>query len=107
MNSIGNPALSNTISHLNGVEFTGRLVPTLITMIFMISGITAIIFLLIGGVKWITSGGDRESLAQAQKTLTSAIIGLVITLGAYALIRLIEYVFGITLTTIDIAPLIL
>lgn len=52
----------------------------------------ALIFLvmtLYGGFTWITAGGNQENLTKAQKIFTSSIIGLVIVIFAFVLVKLI------------------
>lgn len=58
----------------------------------------AILFLvmaLYGGFVWITSGGSQENLAKAQKIFTSSIIGLVIVIFSFVLVKLIGYILNI------------
>ena len=73
-----------------------------IRMLLVVSALIAFIFLIIGGIKWITAGGDKEKTAGAQKTLTSALVGLIIVFTAWAIIRLIETFFGIEILTLTI-----
>lgn len=75
------------------------IVNAFIKLILMVAAIIAFVFLVIGGIKWVMSGGDKEAAATAQKTITSAILGLVIVFAAWAIMRLIEYFFGIELIT--------
>jgi len=42
------------------------------------------IFVIIGGYHYITSGGNEEKISQAKATLTWAIAGFIIALGAWA-----------------------
>ena len=42
-----------------------------------------------GGFLWFSAGGDSKRVDQSKKTLTSAIIGLAIIMGAYALLDVI------------------
>lgn len=54
----------------------------------VILGFLAIIFLvltLISGFKWMTAGGNQDQIKQAQGTLKSAVIGLIIVLSAYTI----------------------
>ena len=54
----------------------------------VVLGFLAIIFLgltLMAGFKWMTAGGNEESIKKAQKTLKAAIIGLIIVLAAYTI----------------------
>lgn len=104
---IYNPALVEAIRKLTGIEFLNIFLPNLITLFFIVATIAALFVLLVGGIRWITSGGDKEAVAKAQETITAGVIGLVIVFSVYAIIRLIELFLGIDLITIDISPLIL
>ncbi len=59
---------------------------------FVAAGITALIFLLRGSINWISSGGDKEKLDKARKTLTNAIVGLLIIFAVLAGIYTLENV---------------
>jgi len=50
----------------------------------------ATIFLIIGGIKWAMSSGDKDAAAKAQKTITAAVIGLVIVFLAWAIVGLVK-----------------
>lgn len=102
-----NPALSEKIQELAGLEFINLFLPNLITIFFIVATIATLFVLLIGGIKWITSAGDKAATESARSTITAAIIGLVFTFCVYAILRLLEFFFGIDLIIIDIGPLIL
>ena len=42
-----------------------------------------------GGFLWFTAGGDSKNVDKSKKTLRSAVIGLVIIMGAYALLDVV------------------
>ncbi len=84
---MGDPA---TFSDLNIVF--GNVVSTLLGL----AGIILFIMLVVGGFKYITSGGDPKAVESAKKTLTSAIAGLVLTASAYLILRLIANFTGTT-----------
>ena len=73
---------------LNGF-FTG---PATLSQVFgaamnVIMGVAvslSVIFLGLGGIKYITAAGDAKAAEEARSWLTNAVIGLVITLGALA-----------------------
>ncbi|MBM3205884.1 hypothetical protein FJZ41_03505 [Candidatus Shapirobacteria bacterium] len=73
-----------------------------IRMLLVVSALVAFVFLIIGGIRWVTSGGDKEKTAKAQQTLTAALVGLVIVFAAWAIIKLIETFFGIQILTLTI-----
>lgn len=104
---IYNPALVEAIRDLTGIEFLNLLLPNLITLFFIAATIVAFFVLIMGGIRWITAGGDKEGTTKAQGIITAAVIGLILIFSVYAIIRLIELFFGINLITIDISPLIL
>ena len=84
----------------------------LIRFLFFFAGLAALLFLLLGALSWITSGGDKENVKKAQDKIQAAVLGLVIIVVVVVLIATLEqYVlpkaFCIGLTcTIDIPALI-
>jgi len=73
------------------------IVSALVQLGLVAGAIVAFFFLIIGGIKWITAGGDKEQTTKAQGTITAAIIGLVVVFAAWAIIRLIESFFKISI----------
>ena len=78
------------------------IVGNLLQIIIPIVGAVLLIVLITGGIKYITAGGEKEQTAQANKTLTSAIVGLIIVLGAWLIIRLLENFTGLNLHIFEI-----
>lgn len=72
-------------------------VTTAILTLLGLAGVTAFIFLLLGGVQWITSGGDKDSAEKAKKKITTALIGLAVCFSAYAIMFIIRALFGVNL----------
>ncbi len=58
---------------------------TIIQAFLSLLGIIFIILILYAGYNWMTAGGDEEKIRKAKDTLWRAIIGLIITVGAYAI----------------------
>ncbi|MCF7795621.1 hypothetical protein K9M42_00835, partial [Patescibacteria group bacterium] len=50
-----------------------------------ISGTAALIIVVIGGVKWMSSGGNETKITSARKLMVSGAIGIVIIAAAYAI----------------------
>lgn len=57
--------------------------------ILYIVGIIAVIMLIIGGIKYVISGGDSKKVTDAKNTVLYAIIGLVIAFLAYAIVNFV------------------
>jgi hypothetical protein len=79
------------------VPFTnfGNLVTNILQVIMFVAGLFFFIYLLLGGIQWITSGGDKAGTQAARDRITAAFIGLVIVVGAFAITLIVEKVFGI------------
>ncbi|OGY27603.1 MAG: hypothetical protein A2802_00905 [Candidatus Woykebacteria bacterium RIFCSPHIGHO2_01_FULL_43_29] len=75
----------------------GGLLTILIQTATIIAGIGFFLYLLFGGLRWMTSGGDKVATQAARETITSALIGLLIVLSVYAIIRVLEAAFGLTI----------
>lgn len=66
------------------------------------AGITLFLMLILGGFKYITAGGDPKALEGAKKTLTYAILGIVLIASAYLILLLIEQFTGAPVTEFSI-----
>lgn len=102
---ITNPWLPPSLTSLSGIEFLGRLISLVITLGFIVGGITFIFMLLTGALSIMTSGGDKGKAEQARARITTAAIGLVLLFAIFAVLNLIETIFGINLLLIDIPSL--
>lgn len=63
-------------------NFVGNLMDVLIWIV----GVAAVIMIIVGGVKYITSGGDANKLTSAKNTILYSVVGLVVALFAYAIV---------------------
>lgn len=78
----------------------GGIIPiirAIIQFILVVAFVLAFIMLLIGGIRWITAGGDEKAVGSARNMITAALIGLVVVLVAFALIKLVETFFGVSI----------
>ncbi len=60
---------------------------------------------MLGGIQWITSGGDKASVEAARGRVTSGIVGIAILLSVFAVVLAVEYFFGVNLTTFNLEDL--
>ncbi len=71
----------------------------LIRLLFSLAlGIAGLIFfgmLILGGIRYLSAGGDEKAATAARSTLTQAFIGLVIVVAAVLILQLVSVVFGI------------
>lgn len=69
----------------------------IIRLIILVAFVIAFLMLIIGGIRWIMAGGDEKAVEKARNTITAALIGLVIILIAYAIIRIVETFFNVSI----------
>lgn len=62
-----------------------QLIAQIIRVVLGFLGILAVIIVLYAGFKWMTSGGNEETVGDAKKMLIAGLIGLVIIIFAYAI----------------------
>ncbi|MFO0971743.1 MAG: hypothetical protein U0520_05365 [Candidatus Saccharimonadales bacterium] len=67
----------------------GFLVRRIINIFSMVVGAVSVIMIIIGGFRYIISGGDSSGVSGAKNTILYAIVGLVIVLFAQVIIRFI------------------
>lgn len=56
--------------------------------------VIAVIFIVIGGFKYVTSGGDEDKIGSARETITYGIVGLAVSLLAFAVITFVNDLVG-------------
>jgi len=107
MSEIINPVISNQIKNLGGSEYLALLIKNLLTLFLIVTAVVALFMLIIGGIRWILSAGDKTQLENARSQITQTLIGLVIVFSAFAIIKLVGSFFGIELLEFDLGPLFL
>ena len=64
-------------------------VTNIINAVLYVVGILAVVMVIIGGVKYTTSGGDQQAVTSAKNTILYGIVGLVIAILAYAIVNFV------------------
>jgi hypothetical protein len=75
----------------------GQVVGFVVTIAFVIAVLVALFFLIWGGIKWITSGGDKGGVESARNQIVAAVIGLIIVFLAFFILNLVLQLFGLSL----------
>ncbi len=104
-NPIFGDKLEGFLQNADSTTFLGVFLPNLITLIFIFGAVAFLFMFLVGALQWILSGGDKGKVEAARGRITSALIGIVLLLSTYAIIKLVELFFGISILSIDIDPL--
>lgn len=80
----------------NGLGFDIPTIGVLLTFVirtfFVIAGIMALLYLLLGALAWITSGGDKAGVEKARDKIQAAIVGVLMIVIVLAIIWTLEQV---------------
>jgi hypothetical protein len=92
---------SAEFSNLSSVTIPS-IISALITLILIVAALVFFFMLILGGIKWISSGGDKAQTESARNQITAALIGLVIVFAAWAIITLINTFFGVNILNLTL-----
>lgn len=67
----------------------GGIFTTIVNILLYIIGAVAVIMLIIGGVRYVVSGGDSAAVTGAKNTILYAVIGIVVAILAYAIVNFV------------------
>lgn len=62
---------------------------TITNVLLFIIGAISVIMLIIGGIRYVVSGGDSGAVTSAKNTILYAIVGIVVAILAYALVNFV------------------
>ncbi len=84
---------------VTGLQFTipslSQVLTFVIRFFFVIAGLAALLFLILGALAWVTSAGEKEKVNKAQEKIQAAVVGLVVLVAVLALMVTIEqFVFA-------------
>lgn len=78
-----------------GATNFGDLLVDIIRILLIFSGAVAVLFLIIGGFRYIISSGNAEQVEGAKKTILYALLGLIIIFIAFILVQFIQEQLGV------------
>ncbi len=67
----------------------------IISALFFAGGFVAFAYLIIGGFKYLTSSGDEDAMESAKKTVTFAVLGLLIITFSWLFLNVLGKTLGI------------
>jgi len=93
LSGIGRPG--GILAPAGGLDFfTSKVVPFVISLLFYVILALSLFFIILGGIQWMMSGGEKEKLAKAKGTVTYAIVGLIVALGSFVMVNILQTFFG-------------
>ena len=82
-------AVSDTGKCGDGGSTINTVLKNVLNVLTVIIGLIAVIMIIVGGTKYITSGGDSGKASSARSTIISAIVGLVIVALAQIIVQFV------------------
>ncbi len=70
----------------------GDLLTFAIRGFFVIAGLAALFYMLLGAFAWVTSGGDKDAVSAAQQKIQAAVVGVLVIVAVLAIIWTLEQV---------------
>jgi len=77
-----------------GEQTFGGLVTAVINILILVVGSISVLFLIIGGFRYVTAAGNEENAEGAKKTMLHAIIGLVVVIMSFAIIAIVSSIIA-------------
>ncbi|MCA9330369.1 hypothetical protein KDA11_06980 [Candidatus Saccharibacteria bacterium] len=77
----------STVPQVDGTSSTA--IKAVLQLIFAALGSTAVVFVIIGGLKMITSNGDPQALAKTRNTIIYALVGLTVAISAELIVTFV------------------
>lgn len=66
-----------------------QIVEQIINIMSLVVGVVAVVMIIIGGFKYVTSGGDSGNVSGAKNTILYAVVGLVVVALAQVIVRFV------------------
>lgn len=66
-----------------------NIIKNVINLLFFVIGMIAVIMIVIGGIRYSTSGGDSSQIQAAKNTVLYAVVGLVVAVMAFAIVNFV------------------
>jgi len=99
---LGNPVATEQDP---GASAFTKFISITIGVMTIVAFIWFIFTLFTGAIAWLSSGGDKQKLQNAQKQITTGLTGLIIVISAIFLIKVVGTIFGIDILNIQNAIL--
>ena len=78
------------------IKNLGDLISRMLSFIIPLSGIVLLFVLIWGGYDYMMSQGNPEKVKSAQAKITTGIIGFILLIGSYLIVRVIAGIFGLS-----------
>lgn len=82
-------AVSQSDVNLPNIAGDSSAVQLILNIVWGIGASLSVLFIVIGGLKYVLSNGDSGAVSSAKNTILYAIIGLVVTMSGFAIVNFV------------------
>lgn len=72
-----------------------KLISNVLVMLTVVAGMAFVLYFLLGGLNWITAGGDKGKIDKAKGMMTNGAIGMIIIALSYSIVWIVGKALGI------------
>lgn len=81
--------VNNDVCSKKGDTDANPLIVSVVNLLLYIVGIVAVIMIIVGGMKYLTSSGDSGKVTSAKNTVVYAVVGLLVAIFSWVIVNLI------------------
>lgn len=70
-------------------DLTAGTMDSILGIFYFFAGVVAVIVIIVGGIRYVTSNGDSSQIQSAKNTVTYAVIGLLVVIFAAAITQFV------------------
>jgi hypothetical protein len=93
--------IAKALCSLSGSN-TANTIQSVVIFLIVLAVVIALMYLLYGGIKWITSRGEKTEVEAARNHIMAAVTGLIVVFLAIFIVSLIMSIFGLSLTNLKV-----
>jgi hypothetical protein len=92
------PVMAATVTDIQAptgyAQDVGVLISSILRVVMLIAALLVFVYLIMGGIEWITSGGEKGKTEAARNKITAAVVGLIVLAASYAILLLVLQFLG-------------
>lgn len=95
-----NPSgIAETLCRLGGTGGSNiaKTIQNIVVFFIVLAVIIALLYLVYGGIKWITSRGEKDQVEAARNHIIAAIVGLIVVFLAIFIVTIVLSAFGLNI----------
>ena len=81
--------VNNDVCSKKGDTDANPLIVSVVNLLLYIVGIVAVIMIIVGGMKYLTSSGDSGKVTSAKNTVVYAVVGLLVAIFSWVIVNFI------------------